>query len=73
MIAFSPGVSWLIFGAVIAAAIGIYFAVSAWIDRRDAWIGDLIRSAHSETWIDPRDAHLRITGGVYDWEKRGEL
>jgi hypothetical protein len=64
--ALSPALSWLVFGAVVGFAVAVYLLASAWLDRQDPT---------PKTWTstNPEDAHIRIIGGVYDAEARGDF
>lgn len=70
--ALSPVESWVLFGACVAFGVVVYLAIAVGLERRDAWIGELMRSAN-RTWTDPADPQLRIFGGIYDHEGRGDF
>jgi len=75
VIALSPGLSWLIFGSLIALVgfIYVYLVGSDWLDRSERELNRLAKANPSRTFVEPEDAHIRIVGGIYDAEVRGDF
>ena len=75
MIALSPGLSWVVFGGLVALVVFIYVYLvgSDWLDRSERELNRLAKTNPSRTFVEPADAHIRIFGGPYDHEAHGDF
>ena len=64
--ALSPLLSWLVVGVVAGFAVTVYLLASARLDRAE-------RDLESWTFTEPEDGHVRLIGGIYDHEIRGDF
>jgi len=65
--ALSPALSWLVVGVVAGFAVAVYLLASAWLDRQEYDLPPMF------TYTEPANPRLRVFGGIYDAEARGDF
>jgi len=66
----SPALSWVLFLVCVAVGVTVYVVVAG--GRRYRRMEQQWRD-ETCTFTEPADAHIRVIGGIYDHERRGDF
>jgi hypothetical protein len=85
----SPALSWALFLVCVVVGVTVYLGVAAHLARREPewhrvrWErrngGGIVHFTPATSWQEVQsfrevfDSHVRVHGGIYDWESRGDF